>query len=94
MSHLELIATSTFGLEALVAEELRKLGYEDTKVENGKISFSGDERAICHTNLWLRTAARVRVKVGEFQATTFEELFEKTKALPWADYIPKNGIFL
>ena len=93
MSHLELIATSTFGLEALVAEELRKLGYEDTKVENGKISFSGDERAICHTNLWLRTAARVRVKVGEFQATTFEELFEKTKALPWADYIPKNAEF-
>lgn len=90
---LELIASATFGLESLVADELRKLGYEDTKVENGKISFSGDELAICRTNLWLRTAARVRVKVGEFTAETFDELFEKTKALPWSRFIPKNAEF-
>lgn len=90
---LELIASATFGLESLVADELRKLGYEDTKVENGKISFSGDELAICRTNLWLRTAARVRVKVGEFTAETFDELFEKTKALPWSRFISKNAEF-
>lgn len=93
VSNLELIATATFGLEALVADELRKLGYGDTQVENGKVTFSGDELAICRTNLWLRTAARVRIKVGEFQATTFDELFEKTKALPWARFIPKNAEF-
>ena len=93
MSQLELIATATFGLESLVADELRKLGYTDTHVENGKVTFSGDELAICRTNLWLRTAARVRVKVGEFTATTFDELFEKTKALPWARFLPQNCEF-
>ncbi len=93
MSHLELIATATFGLESLVADELRRLGYGQTQVENGKVTFVGDELAICRTNLWLRTAARVRIKVGEFQATTFDELFEKTKALPWARFIPKNAEF-
>jgi putative N6-adenine-specific DNA methylase len=76
-----------------VADELRKLGYGDTRVENGKVAFAGDELAICRTNLWLRTAARVRVKVGEFTATTFDELFEKTKALPWARFLPKNCEF-
>lgn len=90
---LELMATATFGLEALVAEELQRLGYTDTKVENGKVLFTGDELAICRTNMWLRTAARVKIKVGEFRATTFEELFEKTKALPWADFLPKNACF-
>ncbi|NMB20973.1 MAG: class I SAM-dependent RNA methyltransferase [Firmicutes bacterium] len=93
MSQFELLATATFGLESLVADELRKLGYGDARVENGKVSFTGDELAICRTNLWLRTAARVRVKVGEFTATTFDELFEKTKALPWARFIPKNAEF-
>jgi putative N6-adenine-specific DNA methylase len=93
VSRFELIATATFGLEALVADELRKLGYSHTQVENGKVTFSGDELAICRSNLWLRTAARVRVKVGEFRATTFEELFEGTKALPWAEFIPANAQF-
>lgn len=93
MSQFELMATATFGLESLVADELRKLGYDKTQVENGKVTFLGDELAICRTNLWLRTAARVRVKVGEFEATTFDELFEKTKALPWARWIPKNAEF-
>jgi putative N6-adenine-specific DNA methylase len=93
VSRFELIATATFGLEALVADELRKLGYSHTQVENGKVTFSGDELAICRSNLWLRTAARVRVKVGEFRATTFEELFEETKALPWAEFIPANAQF-
>jgi len=62
VGHLNLIATATFGLESLVAEELRKLGCTDTAVDQGKVSFSGDERAICRANLWLRTAARVKVK--------------------------------
>lgn len=93
MSQFELLATATFGLESLVADELRKLGYGDTRTENGKVSFTGDELAIARTNLWLRTAARVRVKVGEFTATTFDELFEKTKALPWARFLSKNAEF-
>lgn len=93
MSEFELVATATFGLESLVADELRKLGYGNTQVENGKVTFSGDALAICRTNLWLRTAARVRVKVGEFKATTFDQLFEKTKALPWAQFIPANAQF-
>lgn len=93
MPKLELIATSTFGLEALVAQELKELGYSTGKVENGKVTFTGDESAICRTNLWLRTADRVRLKVGEFKATTFDQLFESTRALPWADLLPADAAF-
>lgn len=91
--HLELIAPTDFGLEGIVAAELRRLGYEDLAVENGKVTFRGTEADICKTNIWLRTAARVRIKVGEFKAVTFDELFEKTKALPWADFLPKDAEF-
>ncbi|MDW7729822.1 MAG: class I SAM-dependent RNA methyltransferase [Bacillota bacterium] len=93
MSKIDLIATATFGLEAVVADELRALGYEDLQVENGRVTFEADEMAICRSNLWLRTADRVRLKVGEFQATTFDQLFENTKALPWADIIPSGAAF-
>lgn len=93
MSKFNLIATATFGLEALVAQELKDLGYEDITVENAKVSFSGDEDSLCRTNIMLRTADRVRLKVGEFKATTFDELFEKTKALPWPEIIPANAEF-
>ena len=93
MSKVELIATATFGLEAVVAEELKDLGYEQVAIENGKVTFTADESAICRTNLWLRTADRVRLKVGEFEALTFDELFEKTRALPWADLLPENSAF-
>jgi len=93
MSELELIATTTFGLEAVVADELKKLGYEQLVVENGKVTFTGDESAICRANLWLRCADRIRLKVGEFKAVTFDELFEKTKALPWADLLPADASF-
>lgn len=93
MGKVTLIATATMGVEALVAKEVRALGYEDVNVDNGKITFTGDESAICRSNLWLRTADRVKLKVGEFKATTFDELFEKTKALPWPDIIPQNGEF-
>lgn len=90
---MELIATATFGLEAIVADELKRLGYNNLVVENGRVVFPGDAAAICRTNLWLRTADRVRLKVGEFKAETFEELFEKTKALPWSDILPANAEF-
>ncbi|WP_035177459.1 THUMP domain-containing class I SAM-dependent RNA methyltransferase [Alkalihalobacterium bogoriense] len=88
-----LIATATMGLEALVAREVKDLGYENVKVENGKVEFTADESAICRSNLWLRTADRVKLKIAEFEAFTFDELFEKTKALPWADFIPENAEF-
>ena len=75
MGQITLIATAAMGLESIVADEVRALGY-DCQVDNGKVMFVADERAICRTNLWLRTADRVKVKVGEFRATTFDELFE------------------
>ena len=93
MDKIELIATAAFGLEALVAREVRGLGYEDVKVENGKVTFVGDLSAICRSNLWLRTADRVLIKLGEFKALTFDELFEKTKALPWHEWIPEDAVF-
>lgn len=93
MSKIQLIATSAFGIEAIVGRELKALGYEDQMVENGKVTFSGDESAICRTNLWLRSADRILVKVGEFKAMSFEELFEGTKALPWDQWIPEDAEF-
>lgn len=93
MQKVELIATATFGLESVVAEEVKALGYGPVQVENGRVSFTADISAIPRTNLWLRTADRVRLKIGEFKATTFDELFEKTKALPWADWITEDAEF-
>lgn len=93
MQKVELIATATFGLESVVADEVRALGYQDVRVENGKVEFTADISAIPRTNLWLRTADRVRLKIGEFRATTFDELFEQTKALPWSDWIPADATF-
>jgi putative N6-adenine-specific DNA methylase len=93
MSKLEIIATSAFGLESILANEIRNLGYDDLVVDNGKVTFIADELAVARCNLWLRTADRVLLKVGEFDAKSFEELFENTKALEWADYIPEDGSF-
>lgn len=93
MEKITLIATAAFGLEAVVAHEVRKLGYTDINVENGKVIFETDFKALVKNNLWLRTADRIRLKIGEFKATSFEELFEQTKALPWAQWIPVNGNF-
>ncbi|WP_047151036.1 THUMP domain-containing class I SAM-dependent RNA methyltransferase [Aneurinibacillus tyrosinisolvens] len=93
MSKVEIIATSTFGLEAVVAREVKQLGYENASVENGKVTFTADKLAICRANLWLRTAERIRLKIGEFKAVTFDELFEKTKALPWAEWLPVDAEF-
>ena len=89
---LNLIATAPMGLEAVVAHEVRTLGYEPV-VENGRVRFAADAAAICRANLWLRTADRVLVQVGEFTATSFEALFEGTKALPWADWLPADATF-
>lgn len=87
-----LIATAAMGLESLVADEVKELGYE-CKVENARISFKGDELAIARANLWLRTADRVKILVGEFSAKTFDQLFESTKALPWENFIEEDGEF-
>ncbi|MDW3986681.1 class I SAM-dependent RNA methyltransferase [Staphylococcus saprophyticus] len=88
----QLLAVCPMGLEAVVAKEIQELGY-DTTVENGRIFFEGDETAIVKCNLWLRTADRIKIVVGQFKATTFDELFEKTKALPWETLIEQDGNF-
>lgn len=88
----QLIATATFGLEALVAKELKVLGYEDLETENGRVKFSGDEMDIAIANTYLRCADRVQINMGEFEATTFEELFQGVLALPWGDLMPANAV--
>ncbi|EON72450.1 THUMP domain-containing class I SAM-dependent RNA methyltransferase [Lysinibacillus sphaericus] len=92
MANYKLVATSAMGLEAIVAQEVQALGYETT-VENGKVYFEGDETAIARTNLWLRVADRVKIVVGQFPATSFEQLFESVKALPWEKYLPVDAAF-
>lgn len=87
-----LIATAAMGLEAIVANEVRQLGY-DVQVENGKVIFDAPLSAIPRCNLWLRTADRIKVLVGQFKAKTFDELFEGTKALPWEKFITEDGQF-
>lgn len=86
-----LIATATFGIEAVVAQELKNLGYEDLKVENGKVEFTGNEEDIIKCNLWLRAADRVLIKMKEFKAESFEELFQGALACKWGDLIPVSG---
>ncbi|MFC7370577.1 class I SAM-dependent RNA methyltransferase [Fictibacillus iocasae] len=93
MRPLKFIATAAMGIETLVAREARDLGFDNVTVENGKIFFTGDETTLVKANLWLRTADRVKLVVGEFKAETFDELFEKTKALPWPEFIPEDGEF-
>lgn len=90
---LELIATATFGLEAVVKREIQALGYRIIKSEDGKITYLGDERAIVRSNLWLRSADRVLLKMAEFKALEFEELFQQTRGLPWEELIPMDGKF-
>lgn len=93
MGKFELIATAAFGVESIVAHELRQLGYDRLTTENGKVTFVSDELGICRANLWLRSAERVLVKVGEFSAETFEELFQQTKGLPWEAWLPQSAAF-
>ncbi|WP_203623310.1 MULTISPECIES: class I SAM-dependent RNA methyltransferase [unclassified Lacticaseibacillus] len=88
----KLLATMASGLEALTAREIRDLGF-DEQTDNGKVYFQGDETAIAKANVWLRTADRVKIVVGQFTATTFDELFEGVKALPWDQYLPLDAAF-
>lgn len=93
MRQWELIAPCHFGLEAVLKREIMDLGYEISQVEDGKVTFYGDEQAVAYANMFLRTAERILLKVGQFSACTYDELFENTKALPWEEYIPANGKF-
>lgn len=90
---IEYVVPCHFGLEAVLKREIRDLGYEISQVEDGRVSFYGDELALCRANLFLRSAERVLLKAGEFSAGTFEELFQGTKQIPWEQYIPENGKF-
>lgn len=91
MRTFELIAPCHFGLEAVLKREITDLGYDITQVEDGRVSFLGDSEAICRANIFLRTAERILVKVGAFEAATFDELFEATKALCWEEWVPADG---
>ena len=90
---LELIAPTAFGLEAVTARELKTLGYEQTETENGRVLFWGDEYDVARTNLQLRTAARVLIRLASFPAVTFEELFQGVMAIPWEDWLPEDAAF-
>ena len=93
MEKWELIAPCHFGLEAVLKREILDLGYEISKVEDGKVTFWGDAQAVADANVFIRTAERILIKVGEVHAETFEELFQGTKDLPWENYIPEDGKF-
>ena len=93
MKTYELVVPCHFGMEAVTKREIYDLGYEITRVEDGRITFEGDAEAICRANVFLRSAERVLLLVGRFKATTFEELFQGVKALPWEEYIPQDGKF-
>jgi putative N6-adenine-specific DNA methylase len=93
MAKIELIATATFGLEALVGREIEALGQDEVRVENSRVVFRAEASEIPRCNLWLRSADRVLIKVGEFQALSYDELFEGTKALPWDEWLPENACF-
>ena len=89
----ELIAPCHFGLEAVLKKEILDLGYEISQVEDGRVTFIGDDEAICRANIFLRTAERILLKAGSFRAETFEELFQGTKAIAWEEFIPEDGKF-
>lgn len=93
MEQFEIVIPTIFGLEAFVSREIRALGYETTTVEDGRVTFLGDVRAICRANLWVRTGERVLVKIAEFEARTFSELFDATKAVDWSQWISKDSAF-
>ena len=93
MRTFDILVPCHFGLEAVLKREIYDLGYEITKVEDGRVTFEGDEEAVCRANIFLRTAERVMIQVGRFKATTFEELFQGIKNLPWEEYIPEDGKF-
>ncbi len=89
----DIITPCHFGLEAVLKREIIDLGYEPSLVEDGRVTFPGDGEAVCRANIFLRTAERVLVKAGSFQAGTFDELFENTRAIPWEEFLPRDGRF-
>jgi putative N6-adenine-specific DNA methylase len=91
MQRIDLIATAAFGLESVVAYELKKLGYEDQQTEQGRVVFRGDPSAIARSNMWLRTADRVLLRMGEGRASTFDELFDLVRGLPWSELLPSDA---
>lgn len=93
MNQFEFIAPCHFGLESVLKKEIIDLGYEIRQVEDGRVIFAGDETAFSRANIFLRTTERVLLKVDKFRAESFDELFEKTKAIPWENYIPRDGKF-
>lgn len=93
MRRFELIAPCHFGMESVLKREITELGYDITEVADGRVTFFGDEEALCRANVFLRTAERILIKVGSFHAESFEELFQGTRSLPWEEYIPENGKF-
>lgn len=93
MRRYELIAPCHFGLEAVLKQEIIDLGYDITEVADGRITFFGDEEALCRANVFLRSAERILIKIGSFHAETFEDLFQGTRALAWEEYIPKDAKF-
>lgn len=88
-----MIAPCHFGLEAALKKEIIDLGYDITAVDDGRVTFFGDEEALCRGNIFLRTAERILIKVGSFHAESYEELFQNTRSLPWEDYVPRDGKF-
>ena len=93
MKQYELIAPCHFGMEAVLKREIQNLGYEISQVDNGKVTFFGDAAAIARANIFLRTTERILLKIDSFRATSFDDLFEAVKAIPWADYIAEDGKF-
>ena len=93
MDKMEWIAPCHFGLESILKREIQDLGYEISQVEDGRVVFRGGMDVVCRANIFLRTAERILLKAGSFQAVTFDELFERTKEIPWEDYIPEDGKF-
>lgn len=93
MNTMELIAPCHFGMEAVLKREITDLGYEISRVEDGRVFFIGDAEAICRANLFLRTTERVLIHAGSFHAESYEELFEGTKGIAWEEYIPPDGKF-
>ncbi len=93
MERYELTAPCHFGMEAVLKREITDLGYEIADVDNGRVTFAGDAAAVARGNMFLRTTERILLKAAAFRAETFDELFEQVKAVPWENYIPKDGKF-
>ncbi len=93
MANLDLVVTTAFGLEALAAREIAALGYPDAKVANGQVVFRADWAGVARANTWVRTGERVLIRMAEFEARTFDELFDGTRGIPWEEFLPEDALF-